>query len=184
MSKQNILKLLMLGAPGSGKTTLSKVLAQKFNLCLIKTGDMMRSYAASHHDDSMLKLLERGEMMDDEIVARIVRERIESRDCEVGLISDGYPRLISQLEVYDPQFNYAIYLRVPEKVLLERLRERGRTDDTDQAVKTRMEIFNQETMPVVEHYRKLNQLLEVDGVGSVEEVTDRIMKEFDNVENT
>lgn len=168
------MRLLVIGAPGSGKTTQAKLLSDKYGVCLVKIGNMLRDYVADGSHPEVLQQLERGVLVDDSLAAKLVRNRIDSSDCINGFVSDGYPRSIHQLDVYDPGIQQVIYIKVAESELDQRLKSRGRMDDGAQVVDERMEVFNKLALPLIEYYRQQGKVVEIDGSGTIEEVTKRI----------
>ncbi len=176
------MKILIAGPQGSGKTTQARILAEKLDLCLIKTGDLTR--ARAEKDDELgrkLKAaLDLGILADDSIIASLLKEEMAKQNCPNGFVTDGYPRRLHQLEVYDPEFDQVFYLDVPNEVVVKRMLDRGREDDTPELIEERLKIFHEETAQVMDYYEKLGKLVRVDGSKGIEEVSEEIMKEVNS----
>lgn len=173
------MKILLTGPQGSGKTTQANIIAQKYNLSLIKTGDLVRKLAtgdSKEAEEVRKQAIDEGVLVDDVLVARLVSERLAQPDGKEGFVMDGYPRRLSQLKLFDPGFDYVIYLDIDDKLAVKRMMERGRMDDTPELIKKRLEIYHKETEPVIHFYREAHRLIIVDGRLSVGEVTDQIIR--------
>ena len=167
-------KLLLLGPQGSGKSTQAKLLAQKYHLEFISIGDLVRAKSLEDSDEGrrVKAIMERGDLVDDQTVADLFKEG-ESKNSE-GFVTDSYPRRLSQIKTYDPGIEKVFYIEIPKEEILERLLARGRVDDTKEAIEKRLEIYQQETKPLLDYYREQGKLVEIEGKGSVEEVFGRI----------
>ncbi|MDO8429412.1 MAG: nucleoside monophosphate kinase [Candidatus Daviesbacteria bacterium] len=172
------MKILISGPQGSGKSTQARIVAQKLNLCLIKTGHLIREFAALPGDvNSLVKnLLERGEMVDDILVADLIKEKLALDECQDGFVMDGYPRRMSQLQVFDPKFDLVFSLDISNDVARKRLLARGRVDDTALAIEKRIELYHLETEKVLDYYRNKGCLVIVEGILPLDEVTSEIEK--------
>lgn len=166
------MKILFIGAQGSGKSTQAKLLAEALGLPYISTGNIFRQTASA--DEVIRSILDKGELVDNWTTNQVVKKRLEQEDCQNGFILDGYPRNIEQIKLFDPKFDKAFYLNVPEEQVIERLLKRGREDDTPEGIKTRLDLYYQQTQPLLDYYQKLGKLIEVDGLGSVDEIQQRI----------
>jgi adenylate kinase len=181
-------RLIILGPQGAGKGTQATVVAGKFGIPHISTGDIFRANIA---DQTPLGVeakayTDSGELVPDEITNAMVKDRLEQPDASAGFLLDGYPRTAAQSTVLDDflmsrgeRLDAVIELNVDESQLLARLAKRaaeqGRTDDTDEAIRRRLDIYRQSTAPLVDYYRGQGVLRSVDGTGLVEEVTERIL---------
>lgn len=174
------MKIMITGPQGSGKTTIAKALSEKMDLCLIKTGDLVRDKALedSKIGRSLKKSLEEGVLSDDNMVGQLVAEELEKEYCVRGIVVDGYPRRLSQLQVFDPQFDRVFLLQVPEEVLMDRMLKRGRMDDIPELIRQRLHIYEKETGQVIDYYKNTGILKEVDGESGVEEVVEEIMEDL------
>jgi len=123
--------------------------------------------------------VESGELVPDDVIVVMLKETLAAQPD--GFILDGFPRTLKQAQVLDlmllelhQELSAVVYLSVPDEVVVERLLQRGRADDTEEIIGRRLEVFNEETTPVLEHYAKSGLLVEVEGVGSIEQVQDRM----------
>ena len=164
------MKILFIGPQGSGKSTQASLLAEYLNLPKISTGDIFRKLS------KVKEILAAGKLVDDETTAEIVKKRLQESDCQNGFILDGYPRNITQKELFDPQFEKVIYLKVPDEELMKRLLARGREDDTPESIRTRLNLYYVQTQPLLNYYKNQAILKEVDGIGAVEKIQDEIKK--------
>jgi len=181
------MRLIFLGPPGSGKGTQAKLLAERLGVPAISTGDMLRDAVrrGTPVGRRAQAIMEAGELVPDDLVISLVRERIALPDARNGFLLDGFPRTIEQakaleriLEGNAASVDGVINLFVPEGTLVERLLGRaaleGRSDDRRETVAERLRVYREKTAPLVEYYRGLGLLYDVDGSGSVEEVAGRI----------
>jgi adenylate kinase len=177
------MRVVLLGAPGAGKGTQADKLAEKLQIPHLSTGELFR-----HNISSGTKLgleakryLDAGDLVPTELTNELVDDRLTEPDTGDGFILDGYPRSVAQaqalhdmLERRGTQLDAVVEFRVPEDELLERLRARGRADDTDEVILNRMNVYRDETAPLLEYYR--NELKTVDAVGTVDEVFARALR--------
>jgi len=179
--------VVFLGPPGSGKGTQAKLLGERLGVPAISTGDMLRDAVRWGTPLGRLAqaIMEAGDLVPDDLVIGLVRERIALPDARNGFLLDGFPRTIEQAKALDrilegngASVDGVINLLVPEGTLVERLLGRaaleGRSDDRRETVAERLRVYGEKTAPLVEHYRGLGLLYDVDGSGSVEEVAGRI----------
>lgn len=154
------MKILITGPQGSGKTTQAKVLAQKLGACFIGAGDLLRKFAEGDSKDAkMIKIaVGNGQLVDDLIIARLVKEKVAQEECIQGIVTDGYPRTWSQYKLYDPGFDQVFYLDVPDEEVEKRLLDRGRGDDTLKLIKERLGWYHKRTKPLLEYYSNLGKL--------------------------
>lgn len=167
------MKILLTGPQGSGKSTQAKLLAKKYGLAFISAGDLSREKAQEDSIDGGLarQSLGKGELLPDELVGRLVREKVENLDREKGIVLDGFPRSIDQLQYFDPNFDKVFYLDVPDEEVEKRLLLRGREDDTPELIRERLSIYHQLTEPVLQYYQQQGKLIRIDGTKNIEEVT-------------
>lgn len=172
------MKILLIGPQGSGKSTQADLLAQFLNLPKISTGDIFRVLAkeGSAESEQIKKILSEGKLIDDQTTARIVEQRLARNDCANGFILDGYPRNITQRQLFDPKVDKVFYLKVSDKEVIRRLMARGREDDKEEVIKMRLNLYYEQTKPLLDYYRNQGILIEISGEGSIEEIQNEIKK--------
>src|SRR3954447_21277871 len=188
------MRLILMGPPGAGKGTQAKIVADHFGVPAISTGDIFR-FNVSEGTELGVKAqqyMDAGEYVPDEITNLMVRNRIDESDAEPGFLLDGYPRTLSQVEELDGMIKFTgheldavVVLTVDNEEIVQRLRPRGegdgRTDDTEDVIRRRQEVYSDETEPLIEIYRGRGILIEIDGMGEVDGVTQRIYDALDVV---
>ncbi len=178
------LNLILMGPPGSGKGTQAKRLVEKFQIPQISTGDILREAVASGSavGKRAKAIMDRGDLVPDEVVIEIVRERLSRADCKTGFVLDGFPRTKKQAVELDKLLAElgraparVVALRVADDELRKRIvaRGEGRADDTEETAKKRLDVYKRDTQPLLDHYR--SQLVSIDGVGSLDDVTARLL---------
>lgn len=182
------MNVILLGPPGAGKGTQGHRLSKAYKIPEISTGDMLR--AAVHGDTVLGKeakgYMDRGALVPDTVIIGIVQERLAQDDTTAGFILDGFPRTLVQaaalthmMQEASRPLEHVISIEVPEVELLQRLAGRhsleGRQDDTDAAIRHRLEVYRCETEPLIAYYRRCGLLRSVIGVGTVDEVFQRIL---------
>lgn len=173
------MKILITGPQGSGKTTQAEILAAKLGLCLVGAGDLVREFSEKKHPQSagVRSNLDRGELVDNDVIYQLVKERLAKPDCALGFVSDGYPRSEDQSAYFDPEFDKVIYLDISDQVAEERLLKRGRKDDTLELIDNRLNWYHQETEPLLKKYQPEGKLIKVDGTLPVDEISEKIYQE-------
>ena len=184
------MQLILFGPPGAGKGTQAKLIQEHYNIRQLSTGDMFRA-AIKNQTELGIKvksILDSGELVSDETVVELVAETIRKPEYQRGYILDGFPRTIKQAEMYDDllkadgkELDAFVSLEVPQQELIDRItsREEGREDDTPEKVKVRLDVYEKETAPVKSHYAKQGRLYEIDGVGTIDEIQERIRAVLD-----
>ena len=183
------MRLVLLGAPGTGKGTQAARLKEYLRVPHISTGDLLRAEVAAGSPLGLQakEVMERGELVSDDILLGMLRERFSREDTKSGFILDGYPRNLAQAAALDEllgslgqKFDAAVQLTVDNEQIIERLAGRakaeGRADDNPESVRKRLEVYDAQTAPVIEFYRQHGQLTVVDGVGSLDDVFARIVE--------
>jgi adenylate kinase len=180
-------RLLLLGPPGAGKGTQAERLVRKLGIPQISTGEMLRAAVASGSEigKQARGIMERGELVPDAVVIGVAKRRLAEPDARQGFVLDGFPRTTAQAEALDTllgelgtALQRCVALVVDESELVGRLLRRaeieGREDDSEDAIRTRMHVYRQQTAPLITYYQRRGLLREVDAVGSLDEVEKRI----------
>ena len=188
------MRLIMMGPPGAGKGTQAKFVAEHFGIPAISTGDIFRANVSQGTELGVeaKRYMDAGEYVPDKVTNLMVRNRIDEKDAEPGFLLDGYPRTLAQVEELDGMVKFTghsldavVVLTVDDDELVGRLLERaqteGRADDTEEVIRRRQEVYTEQTEPLIDVYRGRGILLEIDGMGSVDEVTKRIFEALDVV---
>lgn len=181
------MRIVLLGAPGSGKGTQAALMVEELGLPHISSGDLLRAAvkAGSELGQQAKEVIDRGELVSDELMLGLIEERLGQDDLEKGFILDGYPRNLSQakaldevLERLEQPLDDALQIDVDIDLVVDRIAERaakeGRSDDTEETVRNRMKVYADQTEPVIDYYAQRGLLSRVLGVGSIEEVFQRI----------
>lgn len=204
------MNLILFGAPGAGKGTQAKELIKKYNIPQISTGDILRSAIANKTPLGLeaKKLMDKGQLVSDEIVNGLVEDRLQEDDCENGFIMDGFPRTTAQAEALDKilkklgkEIEKVIALNVSDDEIVDRITGRRvskktgkiyhikynppvdenpedleqRADDTEEIVLKRLNVYNEQTAPVLEYYKNQNKVYEIDGAQKLEKITEDII---------
>ncbi|MBD1853160.1 adenylate kinase [Leptolyngbya sp. FACHB-711] len=173
-------RLIFLGPPGAGKGTQAQVLAKHFGIPHISTGDILRSAVARQTElgQKAQSYMDQGELVPDQLIIDMVRERLHEDDVTPGWILDGFPRTVTQANSLDQllqeihqSYDYVVNFDVPDVILIDRLLNRGRKDDTEEVVKHRLDVYRKQTAPLIDFYQNRSQLISVNGDQSVEDVT-------------
>ncbi|MDD5415581.1 MAG: nucleoside monophosphate kinase [Candidatus Daviesbacteria bacterium] len=170
------MKILLIGPQGSGKSTQADLLAKDLNLPKISTGDIFRELSLQDSEEGrkIKGILNSGELIDDLETAKIVEQRLNKDDCRKGFILDGYPRNRKQQQIFDPKVDKVFDLEVPDHEVVKRLLARGREDDTMETIKKRLSLYHEQTMPLLDYYKNQGILIEIDGMGDIEDIYRRI----------
>jgi adenylate kinase len=182
-----VTRLIFLGPPGAGKGTQASKLANDCQIPHISTGDILRT-AVSQGTELGLKAqgyMERGELVPDQLILDLVRDRISQSDALAGWILDGFPRTVNQA-IFLEQLLVGIHqicdcvvnFDVPDEIVVSRLLERGRrehrSDDTEETIRRRLEVYREQTQPLIDFYRERQQLVSVDGSQEITQVAENL----------
>lgn len=182
-------RMVLLGAPGAGKGTQAARIAERLSIPAISTGDIFRSHAARGTElgAQAAQYMDRGEYVPDSITNAMVAERLSRPDCAQGFLLDGYPRtqdqvgeLDAMLAAHGQALDVVVEITAETEAvvarLLKRAGEQGRADDTEPVIRRRLEVYAESTEPLVAHYSQRGLLVRVDGMGQIDEVTERLME--------
>lgn len=185
--------LILFGPPGSGKGTQSENIIKKYHLIHISTGDLLRSEVKSETPLGLeaKKFMDQGQLVPDEVVIGMISSKLDAHSDASGFIFDGFPRTVAQAEALDKllefkeaPINIVLSLIVNEEELKQRLVQRGvdsgRSDDNEDVIVKRIAEYHDKTAPVAHHYDAQGKLVEVHGVGSIDEIFAAIRSEIDN----
>lgn len=176
---------LIYGPQGSGKSTQAKLLAEKFNLVFVSAGHISRDIAKTN--ETVRNLIDRGEPTPQEIIVPAINAVLEKNKDGNGFVFDGYPRyaqqiesLVTAIESFHWDITKVIIIKLSEKDGVERIMSRakieGREDDTPESITHRLELYHQQTVPIIDYFKQLGKVVEIDGAGTVEEVHELILQ--------
>jgi len=181
------MRLILMGPPGAGKGTQAARVAARYDIPAISTGDIFRANvaAATPLGISAKAYMDAGEYVPDELTDALVRDRLAQPDCERGFLLDGYPRTTAQVTELDAilldndsRLDAVVVLDADRQQLVDRLLKRaqveGRADDTEDVIRRRLEVYAQETAPLIDLYAARGLTEEIDGIGRVDDITDLI----------
>ena len=189
------MNIILLGPPGAGKGTQAKILEEKFGLKQLSTGDMLRAEVASGSalGQKAKEIMDSGNLVPDEIIVDMIAACLDKPECEGGIIFDGFPRTVDQAQALDSMLEdkgkplaAVIQIVVDETVLIERLNTRirqmteagqeVRSDDNEETLKSRLEVYRNQTTPIIPYYETEGLLYKVDGMAPIEDVAEQIEK--------
>jgi adenylate kinase len=188
------LNVLLLGPQGAGKGTQATRIAAEYDIPHIASGEILRAEmdAGTELGTRVRDVIDRGDLVSDDLMIELIRNRLEQPDTEAGFVLDGFPRTLVQAEALDSilsdigrSFSVVFALQIPDEVAFERLRLRaqleGRADDTDEAIQRRLDIYHQETEPLIEYYRTRGRLVPIHGGRSENEVFAELQSALEQV---
>jgi adenylate kinase len=187
------MRIVLLGAPGSGKGTQAHAIVDQYHITDIATGDLLRAEVAAGTPLGLQvkSLMETGELVPDDIVVGMIKEHLAKDDTTNGFMLDGFPRDLSQAETLDAMLrdirqplNVVLFFRVDYAEIMKRLLARHRADDAEETIRHRLEIYEAKTAPLIDYYKNKGLLREVDGIGEIAEVSRRIFTILDEVAAT
>ncbi len=187
-----MIRILLIGPPGAGKGTQAALLAQHFGIPAISTGDIFRENVRNETPLGLeaKAFMDRGEYVPDSLTNALVRDRLNQEDAVAGFLLDGYPRTIDQveelddiLEETDKKLDVVVQLTADSEELLRRLsgraQEQGRSDDTPEVIKRRLDVYEKQTAPLIDIYASRSLVAKVNGLGEIADVTNRIIEVLD-----
>jgi adenylate kinase len=177
-------RLIFMGPPGAGKGTQAKIICEEMKIPQVSTGEILRDSIQKGTEMGLKakKFMDAGDLVPDEVVIGIIKDRLKEPDCKEGFLLDGFPRTIDQAKALDQllkdmgiALDAVINIAVPDSELLARLLERakieGRADDNEETIKNRLMNYNKKTLPLLDYYKGTGILQEKNGLGKVEEIT-------------
>ena len=189
-----MLNIVLFGPPGSGKGTQASKIIEKYNLVHISTGDLLRQEVKDQTELGLQAkaIMDKGELVSDKIVIGMIRNKLEEQQDGPGFIFDGFPRTVNQarelrkaLTDYDESVSMMISLTVPREELMDRLikrgKETGRSDDNEDTINNRIDVYSRQTIPVANYYDKMHKHTPVDGVGTIDKIFSRIVEVIENL---
>ncbi|PCH80574.1 MAG: adenylate kinase [Hyphomicrobiales bacterium] len=184
------MRLILLGPPGAGKGTQATRLVTKHSIVQLSTGDMFRAAISNQTGvgKEVKSIIDRGDLVPDSLTVRLISERMDEDDCENGFILDGFPRTIAQADALAGllagkglKLDAVVELKVDEKILLGRIEKRAaeteggpRSDDNAEALKKRLDVYREQTAPLVSYYDEKGTLCTVDGMADIDDVAKQI----------
>lgn len=190
MSTANGFRLLLLGPPGAGKGTQAERLSAKLGIPHISTGEILRAEVAKGSELGLRakEAMERGALVTDDLMLDIVQARLHDEDCRFGFILDGFPRSLGQAVGFEKSCGFhasnlkVLSLEVPPEELVQRMTQRGREDDREDVIRQRLAVYRSQTEPLRDFYRERKALVEIDGVGSMDDVFGRLLNRLGSIQ--
>lgn len=185
MTEPTTARLLIIGPPGAGKGTQAGLIAERYGVPAISTGDIFRANikGGTELGKQVQTIIEQGELVPDELTNEIVADRLSQADAAAGFLLDGYPRTVDQVHALDAMLggsslDAVVLLEADADEVVHRLLKRaaleGRADDTEEVIRHRQDVYSAQTAPLIDLFSKRGILVSVDGLGTVDEVADRI----------
>ena len=182
------MRLLIMGPPGAGKGTQAAIIGEHYGIPAISTGNIFRVAITNRTrlGERIKRIIADGGYVPDSLSVQVVVDRLEEEDAKGGWILDGFPRTLGQVEALDQELDAhgftlkaVVSLTADEEAIVERMLKRaeieGRPDDNEETIRTRMQVYHEQTDPLLDVYRNRGLLIEVDGMGTVDEVSKRVL---------
>ena len=190
-----MINIVLFGKPGAGKGTQAEFLKEKYNLIHISTGDVFRYNLKNNTELGQLAktYMDRGDLVPDEVTIKMLQDEVEKNPDTNGFLFDGFPRTTAQADALDAflktkgwEITATIALEADDEILVQRLLERGKTsgrsdDQDEEKIRNRYQEYNEKTAPLMAYYEKQNKYHAVDGIGTINEITNRLAKVIDNL---
>ncbi len=185
-----MINLILIGAPGSGKGTQANFIKRDFNIAHISTGDMFRENITNNTELGLeaKKYMDKGDLVPDEITVNMISERLKQDDCKTGFMLDGFPRTIEQAKSLDEmlkslniKLTAVLNLKADDAEVLKRLLSRGRSDDNEKTIKNRLNIFKNQSEPILEHYQDKTKVIDVISQGLPNDIYANIEKSLKEI---
>lgn len=176
------MRLVLLGPPGAGKGTQAALLSEKLNIPHISTGDLFRANISEGTELGIeaKSYMDAGELVPTSVTARMVQSRLDEADAQEGFLLDGFPRTVEQAEILTElladkglKLDGVINFQVNEDVVVERMLARGRADDNEETIRTRLRVYREETAPLIDHYAE--EIINIPAEGEIEEINQRVL---------
>ncbi len=188
-----MINIVLFGKPGAGKGTQAEFLKNKFNLVHLSTGDIFRYNIKNDTELGRLAktFMDKGDLVPDEVTIKMLQTEVDKNQQVAGFLFDGFPRTIAQAEALDTflstkkeEITATVALEANDEILIQRLLERGKTsgrpdDQDEEKIRNRYEEYNEKTAPLMNYYKKQGKFHSVDGIGSIQEVADRLNNVFE-----
>lgn len=184
------MRVVLLGAPGSGKGTQAERIVEQYGICHISTGDLLRGEVAAGTElgKRARTIMESGALVPDEIVLGMIEHRLQSAEAAHGFLLDGFPRNLPQAEALDEMLarlgqplDAVLFFDVDYGEIMQRLLARQRADDSEETIRKRLQVYEEQTAPLIDHYKAKGNLRTVKGVGPIDEIAARIRQVLDQV---
>jgi adenylate kinase len=190
-----MINIVLFGKPGAGKGTQAEFLKEKYNLTHLSTGDIFRYNIKNNTDLGQLAktFMDRGDLVPDEVTIKMLESEVDSNPHSAGFLFDGFPRTLAQAAALDSflkskgqNITATVALEANDEILVQRLLERGKTsgrpdDQDEEKIRNRYDEYNQKTAPLTNYYDTQGKFYSVDGIGTIEEVTQRLSQVIDNL---
>jgi len=184
------MRIVLLGAPGSGKGTQAERIVEKYQITHISTGDLLRAEVAAGTPlgKQAKEIMESGSLVSDEIVLAMIEARLSKEDARNRFMLDGFPRTLPQAEALDAllakigqPLDVVLFFDVDYGEIMQRLLARQRADDTEETIRKRLEIYEEQTAPLINYYKEKGNLRTVKGTGEIDEISQSVFKVLDDI---